>query len=115
MKKDVNKFIFFLLIIVIIGAIFLINYLKSNDNPEEETMKCIAEKSELFVSKTCGHCASQKQILGEYITYFNIIDCTTNQEKCTSNNILYVPTWIIDDKKYTGKKAISELKELTKC
>ncbi len=115
MKKDVNKLVFFLLVVVIIGVIFLIDYAKSNGDQDDETMKCIAEKSELFVSKTCGHCASQKQILGEHIDYFSIIDCTTNREKCATDNILYVPTWIIDDEKYTGKKTISELKELAGC
>lgn len=115
MKKDVSKFIFVLLVVAIVGIIFLISYVKSNGNQDEETMKCIAEKSELFVSKTCGHCASQKQILEEYIDYFSIVDCTTNREKCVTNDILYVPTWIINDEKYTGRKTISELKELAGC
>ena len=115
MGKKAKKFMLLLLIITIIGTIFLINYVKSNGNQDEQTIKCIADSSKLFVSKTCGHCAAQKQILGEDKDDFSIIDCTTNHEECASNNILYVPTWIINNEKFVGKKTISELKELSKC
>lgn len=115
MEKRTKAFIFFLIIVSIIGIIFLIKAATPDNNQDEQTIKCIAEKSKLFVSKTCGACASQKQILGEYLDYFEIIDCTTNYEECASNNILYVPTWIINGKKEIGVKTISKLKELTNC
>lgn len=115
MKERYKGIIFFLILIVIVTLILGINFVKSNGNHEENTIKCIAEKSKLFVSKTCGHCAAQKEILGEDIKYFDIIDCTSEHEKCAENGILYVPTWIIDDEKYTGKKSLSQLKELANC
>ena len=105
----------FLIIIAMISLILTINFVKSNGTHEKNTMKCIAEKSQLFVSKTCGHCAEQKEILGENIKYFDIIDCTTEYEKCSTSNIVAVPTWIINNEKYTGKKSTSQLKELANC
>ena len=112
MKK---RNIFFLIIFFIILVIILITFLKADNNHDSKVIKCIAEKSKLYVSKTCGHCAGQKEILGEYLDLFEVIDCTTETQKCIDNEILYVPTWLINGEKYTGKKSISELKELTRC
>ena len=106
---------FSFLLLTIIGIIFSINLAKSNGGHEENTIKCIAEKSELYVSKTCGHCAAQKQILGDDLKYFRIIDCTTEYEKCAINRIRTVPSWIIKNELYSGKKSLSQLKELTGC
>ena len=115
MEQSTKTAIMVLAVVAIIAIIFLIYYVKANGNSDEKTMKCIAEKSVLYVSKTCGHCAAQKQILSEYINMFTIIDCQDNIEKCQDDGILYVPTWIISGEKYTGIKTIAELKELTGC
>ncbi len=113
--KTKEIFIFIILIAVVIGIISIISLIKANGNHDEEVMKCIGENSELYVSKTCGHCATQKKDLEEYIEFFKIIDCTTNQEQCQENNILYVPTWIINNENHVGKQSIEQLKELTGC
>ena len=107
--------IFITLIIIIIGIISTIYYVRANGNHDNPTMKCIAKNAKLFVSKTCGHCAAQKKDLGEYIEFFEIIDCTTNQEQCQENNILYVPTWVINNENHIGKQSVEQLRELTGC
>ena len=112
-KKEI--FIFIILIVIVIGIISTIYLVRSNGNHDNPTMKCIAENAKLFVSKTCGHCAAQKKDLGEYIEFFEIIDCTTNQKQCQENNILYVPTWVINNENHIGKQSIEQLKELTGC
>lgn len=88
-----------------------------NDSPdlEEQTAQCIADNSKLYVSKTCTHCAAQKEILSEYIDKFNLIDCTESQQECIDNQITAVPTWIINNQQYIGVKSIEELKQLTQC
>ena len=115
MEGKNKKIIFIALIVAIIALILLINYLKSNGELNEQTMQCIANKAELYVSKTCGHCVGQKQILGEYIDYFTITDCLIEKEKCTNAGIARVPTWIINNEKYPGKLSIKQLINLTKC
>lgn len=115
MRKSTKAFIFFLIIVSIIGIIFLVNSAAPDGYQDEQTIKCIAEKSKLFVTKTCGVCAAQKKILGKYIDYFEIIDCTTDYEECARKNIIKVPTWIINNEKFLGKKTFTQLKELANC
>jgi len=112
-KKTIS--IFIMLIVIIIGIIFSINYIRANGNHDAQTMKCIAENSKILVSKTCSACAYQKEILKDYIDYFEIIDCATNIEECRKYEITGVPTWIINEEKYPGAKSIEKLKELTGC
>jgi len=107
--------IFIIIIMLIILAIALISYLKNNNSIDEETAKCIASKSRLYVSKTCSHCEQQKEILGNYSSYFKIIDCIDNNEECRINNIIGIPTWIINGKKDIGVKSLKELKSLADC
>ena len=110
-----NTGIVLVIIVLIIAVISLINYVKNNNNIDEETAKCIASKSKLFVSKTCSHCEQQKRILGDYLNLFNLVDCIDNSKECQENNILRIPTWIIDSKKYVGVKSLKELKNLADC
>jgi len=121
MNRKEKGFAFITLILLVILAVVIIFVFKNQNNnlnynnSEDEIIRCIAENSVLYVSKTCGHCAAQKEILGEHLSFFEIIDCTTEQNKCAQNEIMYVPTWIINGKKYVGKKSLNELKGLTGC
>ena len=69
----------------------------------------------MYASKTCSHCEQQKQILGEYLSLFNIVDCLDNQEECSDKLIEAVPAWIINNQKYVGVKSLEELKNLAGC
>jgi len=116
MRRKNKGIVFIIVVFLVIGAILLINCLKNNNHLDEKTIRCVAANSTLFVSRTCGNCALQKQDLGDYIDYFNIIDCTTNPQECSQNNILYVPTWFIKGERLpSGIKTWTELKELTGC
>lgn len=115
MKKSTKSLIFFTIIVAIIVIILIINSVKSNGNEDESLMKCIAENTKIYVSKTCSHCAEQKRILGDYLDLFDMTDCATEPEICSENGILYVPTWIINEEKHTGVLPISTLKKLTNC
>jgi len=103
------------LIVLIIGVISIISYLKGNSNVDEETARCIASKSQLYVKTGCPHCLQQEQILGNYLSLFNIIDCLDNIKICSDKMIEFIPAWIINNQKYYGVKSLNELKSLTGC
>lgn len=115
MKKKKVNIIIWIIIIAIILAVVLIKFWPSGNNVDEATMRCIAQNSKIYVSRTCPHCAQQKQILGDYLGLFNMTDCVDNQQECINAGIEYVPTWIINGEKQTGVFEIQQLKDLTGC
>jgi tRNA(Leu) C34 or U34 (ribose-2'-O)-methylase TrmL len=113
-----------IILLIILGAVLGINYLKKPDIPNnqnnstEEIMKCIAENSQLVVSKTCGHCANQKKMLEPYLDYFEILDLADHPEiyyEYGENGRISIPLWIIHREAYTGEHSIEQLKQLTGC
>ena len=113
MKKNTATML--VLIILVVGVIIIISYIKNNNNIDEETAKCIASKSQLYVKIGCSHCLQQEQILGDYLNLFNITDCLNNIGICSDKLIEFVPAWIINNQKYYGVKSLNELKGLTGC
>ncbi len=112
-----NSWIYVIAIVLIITAVLLFLYIEES-SPEivdEKTLLCIAEKSQLYVSTNCGYCNSQKRLLGEDSSMFNITDCRQNPSACVDAGIQVVPTWIIDGEVYTGYHIIKDLKEITNC
>jgi len=114
-RKKRSWIILGVLIVLIIGTIYSIEYIKGMGNGEEEELKCVAEKSILYVSKTCSHCANQKLILGDGLQYFELIDCAEDTAACQEAGITGVPTWEIDGELYPGVRSVEQLKELTGC
>lgn len=112
-KKIYVMAVVFLLFIGVIAIIFLRSSEEEECNSKEIT--CIANKSILIVSKSCGHCADQKKILGEYLNCFEIIDISEHPEVIIAYNIIGVPTWIINGETYAGVRQLKELKNITKC
>jgi len=112
-KKKTNIIMLSLVILVMV-IIFGILYLK-NSNLEENTMKCIAEKSFIYDSKTCTACAYQKTLLGDYVGFFDFRDISEHPEAFTEYNIPGTPSWIINDEVYAGARSIEQLKEITGC
>lgn len=113
MKREIK--IYLILVIMVILIIAGIFWIMNNENLEEETMKCIAEKSKIIVSPTCSWCAKQREDLGEYVDYFEFIDISQNPEILKQYNIKGTPSWIIDEEVYPGYQTIQELKQITGC
>jgi len=113
MKK--NTLILIILITIVIASISLIYYIKANGDYDNPTMKCIASKSKIIVSPTCGWCEKQKQDLGETIDYFKFIDISKNPEILQQYNIKGTPSWIVNEQVYSGYKTVNQLKEITGC
>jgi len=103
------------LIVVVVLVITTIIYSKPTVDLDEKTMQCIADNSKLIVSKTCGHCANQKNILGEYLDKFDLLYVDENPGLWEEYNLKGVPTWVISENTYPGVQSIDKLKELTGC
>ena len=115
MKKE--QIYFIIVVALIIGSIVVISLTKQNNSEiiNPDIVQCISEKSTLYVSKTCSHCAKQKEILSNCLDQIEIIDCTSQIEICNQNGITQVPTWVIEGKKYAGTKTVYEIIELCGC
>ena len=100
-------------IIFIIVIISIIVLATRGNGVSKELAKCIGENSEFYVQLGCSACEKQKEMFGKNSQYLNIIDCWFEREKCLE--ITHVPTWIINEEKYTGVQNIETLKELTGC
>jgi len=112
--KRKGDIITILLIVLIIGTIWSIMYLKGRVNPDDDVLQCISSKNTtLYISKTCSHCAEQKKILGDGVKYFHMVDCFDQPLECSG--ILGVPTWEIQGEKYPGVRTVEELQELAGC
>lgn len=115
MNKDLK--IYLILVVIVVLIILGIFYLKNlfKENLDEKTAECIAKNATLFSQTSCSHCIAQKQIIGEYIKLFRVIECDKEQEPCQEAEITGTPTWIINGKKVEGTQSISKLKELAGC
>jgi len=103
------------LVLIVILIIVAINYSNPEVDLDEQTMQCIADNSKLIVSKTCGHCANQKNILGEDLDKFELLYVDEEPGLWDEHNLKGVPTWVINGKTHPGVQSIAELKELTGC
>lgn len=113
MKKD--KIVLIVLVAIVIGIVIAIDYVQSNGNHSQTTIQCISDNSILIVSKTCGHCANQIEILEDYKDEFEILYVDDDPTLLERYNLRGVPSWIIDNQTYTGVRSIESLKELTGC
>ena len=117
--KNKEILTFAIIIVAVVSVIFLIEYVRGNGDTDKETIICIAEKSKLIVSPTCGACAKQKQVLKgsmeNYEDYLEILSISEYPELQQQYDLKGVPTWIINEETYPGVRTIEKLKELTGC
>jgi len=113
MKKD--KIVLIVLILIVIGVIIAIEYIQGDGDHSQTTINCIADNSLLIITKTCGHCANQIDILGDYKNNFEILYVDDDPSLLETYNLRGVPSWIINEKVYTGVRSIENLKKLTGC
>jgi len=111
MKKETIVIISLILIVVLV--IIGIKYLNQEPDINGKVISCIASKSRLIVSPTCGYCAKQKEVLNDYLNEFEIINI--NNEIIEEYGVTRIPSWIINEQVYVGVKTIQELSELTNC
>ena len=109
-SRLVTIFVFIIVIAIIFISVYTPKKIVSTD---DEVMKCIGERSVLYVQLGCSHCEDQKDILGNGTKYIEMIDCFYERSKCS--DIKATPTWKIDGKSYTGVLKIDQLREIAKC
>jgi len=120
MKLKISNNLISILIIIAVIGIFVLFFVKNNqtqstENVSDQVMRCIAGKSEVYVSTGCPHCAKQEEILGSSLQYFILTDCRKTSQECVDKNIQVVPTWIISGERYEGVRSIAQLRNLTGC
>jgi hypothetical protein len=105
------------LIIVLIIAFAVYEKTKPNDsNVSEELAKCIGENSVLYSQVTCSHCVAQKRMFGENVKHLNIFECgSDNWKTCSEIGITGTPTWVINQRHYSGVRSVESIQQLTGC
>ena len=78
---------------------------------------CLSENgANLYGSEWCPHCTEQKEMFGESLKLLDYTECTTEQQKCETENIQYLPTWkFADGTVVSGVQSFSFLAEKTGC
>lgn len=78
--------------------------------------QCLTEKGAvLYGTKTCPHCANQKEAFGDAVRYINYVECTTEIQLCREKGISNVPAWEIDGMFYLGERTLDSLAEMAGC
>lgn len=114
-KKSLSWKLIFTILLIVVVALLIINILLKSQPNIDNIMGCIGNNSILVASKGCGACHKQIEILGDSKDKFNIIYCGENEQFCIDNQIMAVPTWIINEEKFVGIQSLDKLKELTGC
>ncbi|MDP2925896.1 MAG: hypothetical protein Q8N99_05995 [Nanoarchaeota archaeon] len=119
MNKELKTYLVLIgIVVIIILSIFYIKKITNTDILDDESAKCIAEKSIIYSQTSCSHCIQQKKLLGDYIKYFKIIECDASEDDskiCIDEEVKSTPTWKINDKLYEGLQSIRDLKKITGC
>jgi len=112
MKKDLIITIGVILAVIIL-AYAVLSTTKPNPPTSEDVVKCIGEKSTLYVQLGCHACETQEELFGESYEMLNVVDCFYEREKC--EGIRVTPSWKVNGELMEGVKSIEKLKELTGC
>lgn len=115
-KKSIPWATIFIILSIFVAAFLIIKYpIKSHPDLDCDIACCIGNKSILVATKGCGACHKQIELLGDNKGDFNIIYCDESSQFCLDNQIMAVPTWIINEERIVGVQSIDKLKELTNC
>ena len=102
-----------IILAVVIFAVYLV--VQKTGNTNEELVKCIGEKSTLYIQLGCHACETQEKMFGDNYQYINTVDCFYDRDECIEKGIEATPTWIIDGEKFRGVQTIDTLKDRTGC
>ena len=116
-KKGMGGFNITLIVIIVIlaVAICITLYIQNSEVSNEDSLVCISENTNLYVTKTCPYCNMQKELLGNNSQLFNITECTEQQDVCVAAGVEVVPYWTSGNKSAVGYQSIEQLEELTGC
>lgn len=112
-----KRIVLILLTITILMIILISGCSSSIPVGVDDFAKCLTENgAEVYGSKDCPHCQTQKEMFGESVKFVNYIECTLNYQKCAEEEIKYLPTWkFADGAVTTGVKSFDYLADKTGC
>jgi hypothetical protein len=124
MKKQ-TKFIFFIIILVIIvgGIGFFVSGYETKSDPKVDAFaQCISLSGAKFYGTFwCSHCQNQKKMFGPSQKLLPYIECSTlnGQDQlpiCKEAGIEGYPTWVFaDESRLSGELSFETLSSKTQC
>jgi hypothetical protein len=113
-KNNLKIAVFLIVLVVVAGGITF--FTGRPGKVSDEFAKCLTEKGAvMYGTYWCSHCKAQKREFGDSFQFVDYVECTEEADLCTEKEIEGFPTWIIDEKKYTGQQSLSTLSLLTGC
>ena len=103
---------------IVLLALIIFAIVKATTGPgkHDDFAVCMTEKGAvMYGTDWCSSCKAQKALFGKSFKYIDYKNCDFNKDLCTQKGIQGYPTWIINDKAYTGKKPLDYLAYQTNC
>ena len=123
MKPTKRIFISLGILVALIIGFFIITSTLSNstglsvsDNSKNSSESCISKQNIiLFINSADSDNTLKSIALTDYLQYFQIHNCFTNNQPCVDNHIDTFPTYILNGKKYVGDITPADLGKYTGC
>jgi hypothetical protein len=115
-------FVSLAILIVLVGAFYVITneVTKYSGYSVSETYsdyeKCLMKQQlTLYLNSDDSDSIIKNAGVVDYIQFFKIKNCKTNNSPCLDNDITNFPTWNINGNKIEGELSMSQLTSLTSC
>ena len=78
---------------------------------------CLGQKGfVMYGLYSCPHCQAEKALFGSSFQYVKYVECSTNPDECTAENVDAVPTWIESDgSRLIGTQTLAQLAQASGC
>lgn len=87
-----------------------------SETKEDGLTSCLKEqKISLYINTNNPAETLKKMELFDYLQYFQITNCFSNNQECLKNDINSFPTWIIKTNRINREIGFNELLELSGC
>ena len=105
------------IIVLLIGAFFLVKPLFTGKTVEEAKLDKFAQDLTaagltMYGTSWCSHCQNQKKLFDSSFKYINYVDCDKDSGICAIEGIKGYPTWKINGESYPGEKSLQDLARL---
>jgi hypothetical protein len=112
-----NKtFLSVVIVVLVVAGVLFYSYYRDYDQVStvfDSFAKCLNEKNwTMYGTKYCPFCKEEKILFGSSFQYVNYVECTEQTEKCKTDGIITVPTWILTGFSSTSPDKKMELKRL---
>ncbi len=112
-----NKNLLYISAIILISVIAY-GVIKQAKTPGkyDDLAKCLTSKGIImYGTDWCSHCQDQKALFGKSFKHIDYRNCDFNKEECNSAGVKGYPTWVINNKEYSGTRSLEQLSALSNC